>query len=148
MPSPILQLPIGIVQTVTGSIAVANNAYANVADKLDLDNGTNNALMANFEITPVFGAAPVAGALQLYAVDWSLDGVTGGPAPSATMQPRLVGSFSPRPKASNAATTWVMRLNNVAVTNKTSYYVYNAATGQSVAIGWVLKAQTWSPGTA
>lgn len=146
MSTPILKLNIGSVLTVTAANAVANNAYANTADKLTIDN-TGNALLADFELQATFGVAPVAGAIQLYAVDYSLDGATAGPNPSATMQPRLVGSFDPMPKTSNTATSWRMRLNSIALSNKSDFYLYNNGTAQSLSSGWVLKAQCWSPGT-
>lgn len=146
MPTPILRNNVGSVLSVTAANAVANNAYANAADKLTIDNSTNKALLADFELTPTFAVAPVAGVVQLVAVDYSLDGTTAGPTPAATMLPRLVGSFSPQPQASNAATSWKMSLNNVALSNKTDYYLYNNGTAQSINTGWTLKAQCWAPG--
>lgn len=146
MPTPILRNNVGSVITVTAGNAVANAAYANSADKLTIDNSTNKALLADFELTPTFGTAPVAGVIQLFAVDYTLDGANAGPTPSATMQARLVGSFSPQPLASNSSTSWRMALNNVALSNKADYFIYNNGTAQSISSGWVLKAQCWSPG--
>lgn len=146
MPTPILRNNVGAVVSVTTANAVANNAYAAAADKLTIDNSTNKALLADFELTPTFAAAPVAGVVQLFAVDYSLDGTTAGPTPAATMQPRLVGTFSPQPLAANAAPSWKMALNAVALPNKADYFIYNNGTAQSINTGWVLKAQSWSPG--
>jgi hypothetical protein len=147
MPTPILRDLIGAVQTLTAANAIANNAYANAADKFIIDN-TGLALLADFSLSPVFAVAPVAGVIQLFAVDWSLDATpVAGPTPSATMQPRLIGSFDPQPKASSTATTWIMQLNAVALSAKTDFFLYNNGTGQSINTGWVLKAQLWSPGT-
>ncbi len=146
MPTPILRNNVGTVLSVTAANAVANAAYAAAADKLTIDNSTNKALLADFELTPTFAVAPVAGVVQLFAVDYSLDGVTAGPTPAGTMQPRLVGSFSPQPAAGNAATSWKMMLNTVALSNKADYFIYNNGTAQSINVGWVLKAQCWSPG--
>lgn len=147
MPTPLLRDLIGSVLTVTAANAIANNAYANSADKLTIDNSTNLALLADFDLSGTFASAPVAGVIQLYAVDYSLDGATAGPTPAATMQPRLCGSFSPQPQASNASTSWRMRLNAIALTGKTDFFLYNNGTGVSLNSGWVLKAQSWSPGT-
>lgn len=147
MPTPILRNLIGSVITVTAANTVANNGYANSADKLTIDNATNLALLADFDLTGTFATAPVGGVIQLLAVDWSLDGATAGPAPASTMLARLVGTFSPQPQASNASTSWCMRLNAIPLTNKTDFYLYNNGTGFSLNSGWVLKAQCWSPGT-
>lgn len=149
MPTPILRDLIGSILNVTASNAVANNAYSVSADKLQIDNATNLALLADFEIDLTFATAPVGGVIQLFAMDYSLDGTTApAPAtPSTTVQGRFVGSFSPQPLASNAVTTWVMRLNSVPLTRKTDFYILNNGTGFNVNTGWVLKAQCWSPGT-
>lgn len=144
----ILRQNVGSVLSVTSANAVANNAYSNSADKLTIDNGTNKALVADFELVCTFAAAPVAGSVVLVAVDYSLDGATAGPTPSATMRPRVVGAFSPQPLASNSSTSWTMRIPGpVAITNKTDYYVLNSGTSQSINTGSVLKAQCWTPGT-
>lgn len=147
MPTPLLRDLIGSVVTVTGANAVANNGYANSADKLTIDNATNLALLADFDLSGPFATAPVGGVMQLLAVDYSLDGATAGPAPASTMTARLVGSFSPQPNTSNASTSWRMRLNAIPLTNKTDFYLFNNGTGFSLSSGWVLKAQCWSPGT-
>ena len=147
MPTPILRDLVGAVATVTGANAIASGAYGAAADKLTIDNTTAAALLVDFDLAATFGTAPVAGVLQLMAVDYSLDGATAGPAPSSAMQPRLVGSFSPQPQTGNAAVTWRMRLNAVALTGKTDFYLFNNGTAQSLNSGWVLKAQCWSPGT-
>jgi hypothetical protein len=142
----ILRTLVGGVQTLTAANSIGNNAYANVADKFTVDN-TGLALLADFALTLVFATAPVLGSVQLFAVDWSLDATpVTGPTPSATVQPRFVGSFSPTPLAANALTSWVMRLNSVPVTAKTDFYVLNNATGQTINTSWVLKTQLWSPG--
>lgn len=80
------------------------------------------------------------------AVDYSIDGTTAGPAPLTSMLGRFVGSFSPAPSTANAATSWRMSLNSVALSNKCDYYLFNAATGQSLSSGSVLRAQCWTPG--
>lgn len=145
MPTPILRNNVGATVAVTAANAVANNAYANAADKLRIQN-TGNALLADFRLTSAtFATAPVAGVLHLLAVDRDFAG-NSGPAPSATMMGRLVGSFSPQPQASNAATTWVMALNSVALSADADYWLYNNGTGVSLNSGWVLTAQPWSPG--
>lgn len=146
MPTPILHNVIGSNITVTAANAVANNAYANSADKLTINN-TGLALLADFRLTSVaFATAPVTGALQLFAVDRDFAG-NAGPTPASTNSPRFVGSFSPSPNTGNAATGWVMSLNAVALTPYTDYWLYNNGTAQSLNSGWVLTAQLWSPGT-
>lgn len=147
MPTPLLRDLIGSVITVTSANALPNNGYANSADKLVIDNATNLALLADFDLTGTFATAPVGGVIQLFAVDYSLDGATAGPTPASTMAARLIGSFSPQPQASNASTSWQMRLNAVPLTAKTDFYLFNNATACSLNSGWVLKAQCWSPGT-
>ncbi|MGZ8220787.1 MAG: hypothetical protein ACXWT0_03975, partial [Methylobacter sp.] len=133
--------------TVTGANAIANLAYANVADKMVIDRASNLGLLVDFTLDLTFATAPVKGAIQLVAVDWSLDGTpVEGPTPSATMLPRLVSTFDPRPLASNAATSWIMSLPKISLGRKTSFYLYNNDTGQQVSSGWVLKAQVWTPG--
>ena len=147
MPTPLLRDLIGAVITVTAANAIANNAYANSADKLQIDNTANLALLADFRLTSVvFATAPVGGVLQLVAVDRDLAN-NAGPTPSATLLGRFVGSFNPQPAASNASTGWIMAINSVALTANTDYWLYNNGTAFSLNSGWVLKAQCWSPGT-
>ena len=142
----ILRQEVGSELSVTAANSVATAAYANSADALRINNGTNKALLADFRLTSVtFATAPVSGAIQLYAVDRDFAG-NAGPAPSATMRGRLVGSFDPQPAASNASTGWVMSLNNVAISEDADYWIYNG-TGYTLNSGWVLKAQCWTPGT-
>ena len=142
----ILRNLIGVVLSVTTGNAIASAAYAVAADRLTIDNSTAKALLVDFELQVSFGTAPTAGAIMLIAVDYSLDGATAGPAPTSAMLGRVVGSFSPSPNTGNAATTWRMTLNSVALANKTDFYLYNAATGQTLSAGSVLRAQCWSPG--
>lgn len=142
----ILRNNIGSVLSVTTANAIASAAYAVSADKLTIDNRTNKALLVDFELQATFGAAPVAGAIVLIAVNYSLDGTTAGPAPTAAMMGRVVGAFSPSPNTGNGATTWRMALNRVALDSMTDYYLYNADTGQSLSAGSILRAQCWSPG--
>lgn len=142
----ILRNNVGSVLSVTTANAIASAAYAVSADKLTIDNSTNNALMVDFELQATFATAPVTGAISLIAVDYSLDGSTAGPAPTSSMLGRFVGSFSPAPSTSNASTSWRMSLNSVALANKTDFYLYNAATGQSLSSGSILRAQCWTPG--
>ncbi len=146
MPTPILRNNVGTERSVTSANAVASGAYSNSADKLLIDNTTDLALLADFEFQPTFASAPVAGVVQLMAVDYALDNTTAGPAASASMVPRLVGTFSPQPRSGNASTTWRMRLNAVPVTRKTDFYVFNNGTAVSINTGSVLRARLWSPG--
>lgn len=145
MPTPILRQLVGV--PVTGAGAIVSGGYSAAADKLTLDNASGAALLADFDLVAAFGVAPVTGAVQLMAVDWSLDGASAGPAPAASMMPRLVGAFSPQPQAGNASTTWRMRINAVALTRKTDFYLLNNGTAQQISAGWTLTAQPWTPGT-
>lgn len=149
MGTPIVRNNVGSAVAVTSANAVASNAYANVADRLRIttsSGGNLGALLADFRLTSVtFGAAPTAGAIQLYAVDRDGSG-TAGPTPASTILPRLVGTFSPQPNTGNASTGWIMALNNVPLSPDCDYYLYNNGTGQSLSAGWVLTAQPWSPG--
>lgn len=142
----ILRNTIGSVLSVTTASAIASAAYAGSADKLTIDNSSNKALLVDFELQATFGAAPTTGAIMLIAVDYSLDGATAGPAPVSSMLGRVVGSFSPAPSTGNSSTSWRMSLNSVPLANKTDYYLYNAATGQPLSSGSILRAQCWSPG--
>lgn len=150
MTTPILRGNIGSVFSVTAGNAVASGSYSVSGDKLAIDNTTNLALLADFELVlgSAFGAAPTAGAWQLVAVDYDLSGSNAGPTPSSTTPlPRFCGTFTPQPNTGSTSTTWKMRLNSVPLTAKTDYYIYNNGTGQTLATAWVLKAQCWSPGT-
>jgi len=144
MTAPILRNNVGSAVTVTTANAIANNAYANSADKLRINN-TGNALLADFRLTGVtFAAAPVAGAVQLIAVDRDFSG-NAGPTPSASMLGRIY-PFSPQPSTSNASTGWVMSCNSVPLSADCDYWLYNNGTAQQIAAGCVLTAQPWSPG--
>lgn len=130
--------------------AVANNAYSNSADAIRIhpsrtDGSEQGALLADFRLTSVvFASAPVAGALQLVAVDRDLSG-NQGPTPSSTMRPRLIGSFSPQPQASNASTGWIMAINAVPLSPDADYWIYNNNTNVSLS-DCIITAQCWSPG--
>lgn len=138
---------IGPIFTVKTTTPIPNAAYAVAGDKLTIDNTVNKALSVDFEVDgAAFSAAPTGGSITLVAVDWSLDGTTPGPVPSAGVLGREVGSFSPTPAASNTSTGWSMSLSSVDLGNKVDFYLFNHATGQCLAAGAVLKAQCWSRG--
>lgn len=144
MSTPIIRNNIGSAITVTTANAIANNAYANSADKLRIQN-TGGALLADFRLTGVvFAAAPVAGSVQLVAIDRDLAG-NAGPAPSASMLGHAY-KFSPQPSTGNSATGWVMAINNVSLSADADYWLYVNGTAQQLAAGCVLSAQCWSPG--
>ena len=146
MPTPLLRDVIGSNIVVTAVNAVANNAYANSADKLQINN-TGLALLADFRLTSVtFATAPVGGALQLFAVDRDFSG-NAGPTPAGTLLARYVGTFTPSPTTSNASTGWIMGINSVPLSANTDFWLYNNGTAFSLNSGWVLTAQLWSPGT-
>lgn len=141
----ILRTTVGSAFTVTAANAIANNAYSNAADKLAINN-TGNALLADFRLTSAtFATAPVGGSLQLIQVDRDLAG-NAGPTPASTMLGKVVGTFTPQPGASNAATSWVMGIDSVPLTAYADYWIFNNSTGYSLNSGWILSAQAWSPG--
>lgn len=144
MPTPIIRNAIGTEITVTTTVAIASNAYSNAADKLRIQN-TGGALLADFRLTGVvFAAAPVAGSVQLVAVDRDLAG-NAGPAPSAALLGRAY-KFSPQPAAGNSSTGWIMAINNVQLSADADYWLYVNGTAQQLAAGCALSAQCWSPG--
>lgn len=144
MTAPILRNAIGSAIAVTTANAIANNAYANSADKLRINN-TGNALLADFRLTGVvFAAAPVIGAVLLVAVDRDFAG-NPGPAPTASLLGRVY-AFSPTPSTSNASTGWVMSCNSVPLSPDCDYWLLNNGTAQQIAAGCTLTAQPWSPG--
>ena len=140
----ILRNNVGTVLSQTLTSGVANNAYS--TESLTVDNTTNKALLADFELAVVYAIAPVAGALQLIEVDYALDNITAGPTPSATMLGRVVGTFSPMATTSNTATSWSATCKAVPIAQKSKYYVFNNATGQALSATAALKAQCWTPG--
>lgn len=153
MPTPVTRQTVGPAVSITGANAIASAAYAVAADALRLvtSSGPNaGALLADFRLTrasgAMFGAAPTAGTVQLIAVPRAFDG-TPGPAPSASMLGRVVGTFSPSPATGNAATGWVMSIDSVPLPPDCDFFLFNNATGQSLSAGWTLTAQPWSPGT-
>jgi hypothetical protein len=145
---------IGSLFTKTGANTIATNAYSNIADVLTIstiNDGSSNialgALLCDFGLNLTYATAPVAGAIVLVAADWSLEASPLQPAaPATTMITRYVGTFDKQPQASNAVLTWKARLNAIPLTQKTDFYLLNAATGQTISASWVLTAQAWSPG--
>lgn len=129
--------------TVSGTLgAVANNAYSG---GLRINN-TGLALAADFRLTAAtFATAPTTGALVLVAVDRDNSG-NAGPTPSSSMVPRYVGTFDPQPSTGNATTSWVMGIDGVSLTTDADYYVYNAATGQTLNAGASLAANLFNIG--
>lgn len=142
-----LRQNVGSVISVTHGSSITNNSYSASGDKLTIDNAANKAFLADFELQATFSTAPTLGAVVLVAVDYALNNTLAGPAPSATMRPRIVGTFSPSAISSNTQTSWCMRINAVPLTTKTDFYVLNNATGQTISSGAVLSAQVWTPGT-
>lgn len=148
MATAFTRVNVGSVFSVTAANAVASGSYSVSGDKLTIDNTTNLALLADFELVlgGSFSAAPTAGVLSLFAVDWDLGNSNAGPAPTSTSpMPRFCGNFSPTPQTGNTATTWKMTTNAIPLADKTDYYIQNTS-GQSLVTGWSLKAQCWSPG--
>ncbi|MGZ8172563.1 MAG: hypothetical protein ACXWT0_01545, partial [Methylobacter sp.] len=61
MSTLIVPLNVGSVITVTGANAIANLAYANVADKMVIDRASNLGLLVDFTLDLTFATAPVKG---------------------------------------------------------------------------------------
>ena len=141
----ILRNAIGSVLSVTTANAINSAAYAVAADKLTIDNSTNKALLADFELQVTFGTQPTAGSVMLVAVDYSLDGATAGPPPLASMLGRVY-PMTPSFATGNTVTAMCLSCNSVPLPNKADFYLFNNATGQTIPAGSVLRAQCWSPG--
>lgn len=144
------QIPVGTDTTRTISTQIGSGAYAAQVDCLTVDNGDGAAMCVDFElIHPTTGTAPVAGSLQLVAVDWPMDGSAQPPAPSAGLLGQSVGKFSPSFASTNTVKPPVFSLPRVPLRKgKTDYYLFNSNTGQPILAGAVLRARKWSPGTA
>lgn len=149
MPTPIIRNS-GTNLTKTAANAVANNAYANSADALRIQQSALSVaglLLADFRLASVtFAVAPVTGSLQLVIVDRDAAGNI-GPTPVSTLIPGRVYTLGPLPNTSNALTGWIMGVNNVPLAPDQDVWLFNNGTGQSLNSGWVLTAMPWSPGT-
>jgi len=149
MTTPIVRINAAANITVTSANSVANNAFANSADVMRLQQSAMSiaALLADFRLTSVtFATAPVGGLVQLVLVDRKFDG-TQGPTPASTLMPNRIYTFSPVPLASNASTGWTMGIDGVPLTADQDAWLYNNGTAYTLNSGWVLTAQPWSPGT-
>ncbi len=135
-------------KTTANAIASGSPTYAVFADAMTIDNSTNRALMVEFEVDLTFGAAPVAGSVQLYKMDWDIAGANQPPAPGTTLIPQFVGSLSPQFTTGNTVLTFKLRSGPIALKpGKSDFYLANNATGQSISSGAVITAQVYSPGT-
>ena len=150
MATPIIRTVTGTALTKTGANAIANNAYANSADALRIQQSalsTPGLLLADFRLTSVtFATAPVAGCIQIAKIPRDASG-NQGPTPSATLIPSQIYTLSPIPAASNALTGWIMSYDSVPLDADADYWLYNNGTSYSLNSGWVLTAVPWSPGT-
>jgi hypothetical protein len=150
MPTPIIRSVQGTALTRTFANAVANNAYANSADALRIQQSalsTPGLLLADFRLTSVtFATAPVGGVLQLAKVPRDAAGNI-GPTPAATLVPTQMWTFGPTPAASNASTGWIMSIDSVPLDADADYWLYNNGTAFTLNSGCILTAVPWSPGT-
>ena len=150
MATPIIRTVTGTAVTKTGANAIANNAYANSADALRIQQSalsTPGLLLADFRLTSVtFATAPVGGVLQLAKIPRDASGNI-GPTPSATLVPTQIWTLGPIPAASNASTGWIMSVDSVPLDADADYWLFNNGTAYSLNSGWVLTATPWSPGT-
>ncbi|WP_153117385.1 hypothetical protein [Rhodocyclus tenuis] len=148
MATPVAQIHIGALVERIIATQIASGAYAAQADCLTVDNSDGLALLADFELThPTTGAAPVAGSIQIVAVDWSLDGATQPPAPFAGLLGTPVGALAPSFGSTNTVKPPVFSRPRVPLRKgKTDYYLFNAGTGQPILAGAVFRARKWSPG--
>lgn len=133
---------IGSAVTLTTGASIASNAYSATSSRLQ---NTEGAPVADFTVENVtFAAAPVAGAIRLAIVDRDTSG-TQGPTPSASIVPRTY-PFDPQPATGNTSTGWVMSCNRVPISPDCDFWLYNAATGQSLNSGAVVTAQRYGYG--
>ena len=150
MATPIIRSVTGTAIARTFANAVASAAYANIADALRIQMSvlsTPGLLLADFRLTGVvFSAAPVTGSIQLAKIPRDAAG-TQGPTPSASLVPTQVYTFGPTPAAANALTGWIMSIDSVPLDADADYWVFNNGTGASMALGMILTAVPWSPGT-
>ena len=131
--------------TLTQAIAsTASNAYSAAALRVQQSAVSSpGAIVGDFRLTGgTWGGTPAAGSsIQLVAVDRTFGG-TIGPTPGANFVPRICGTFSPQELSS----TWgTMSLNNVPLSPDADYYLYNNATGQTIAC--TMECSPWYYGT-
>lgn len=136
------RVDIGSAVTLTTGASIASNAYSAAGQRLQNAEG---APVADFTLTSVaFATAPVAGAIRLAIVDRDTSG-NAGPTPSAALVPRTYG-FDPQPSTGNSSTGWIMSCNRVPISPDSDFWLYNAATGQSLNSGAVCTAQRYGYG--
>lgn len=91
---------------------------------------------ATITLTATFAVAPTEGAvLALYARNLLVDGVNSADVPETTRAPRVVGYFP----VNNVTTLQAFELIVYDMPRKAEYYLHNAATGQAVSAGWVMR---------
>lgn len=133
---------IGTAVTLTTGASITSNAYSSAGQRLQ---NTEGAPAADFILTSVtFGTAPVAGAIRLAIVDRDTSG-NQGPTPSAAIVPKTY-PFDPQPSTGNTSTGWIMSCSRVPIPADCDFWLYNAATGQSVNSGAVCTAQRYGFG--
>lgn len=136
------RINIGSAVTLTTGASIASAAYSAAGQRLQ---NTEGAPVADFTLTGVtFAAAPVAGAIRLAIVDRDTSG-NAGPTPSAALVPRTY-VFDPRSSTGNGSTGWIMSCLRVPISPDCDFWLYNAATGQSLNSGAVCTAQRYGYG--
>ncbi len=126
--------------------AIANNALVQ-ADDADYVLATDaaNYPHAKFVIRVAFGTAPTENTvLALYARPKNLDGANHAEVPETTRPTRYIGSFV----VNNVTTTQTIELYAFDVPWDAAYYLHNAATGQTVSVGWTMKVIPFTYTTA
>lgn len=118
--------------------SIANNAIG-VADDASYDAAVEGDWLADaeFVLTATFGVAPTEStALALYAQPLNIEGANDSEAPETARPTRFIGSFI----VNNVTTAQYMTLIGRNVPKLATYYLHNAGTGQTLSVGWVLKA--------
>lgn len=118
--------------------SIASGAVG-VADDLVPYTSTNTGDFpdAVFSLTCAFGGTPQAGTvISLFIRPHNIDGAADQPAPSATYQHMLVGSFMH--DGTSASQTLYCEARDLPKEGQA--YLLNNTTGQTLSAGWVLKA--------
>jgi hypothetical protein len=117
--------------------AVASGAVGQSTTPYDLVANGSSYPDATFALTCTFGGAPVENSVITLCAQ--LLGVDGGSkntlAPEPSRLGRVIGNFV----VDNIATEQTIALDAYDLPRNASYWLYNNATGQSLAVGWVLK---------
>ena len=151
MATPIIRSVTGTAIARTFANAVASAAFANSADAVRVQQSalsTPGLLLADVRLTSVaFGVAPIAGSVQLAVIPRDAAGNIGPTPTAAGIVPSKIYTFGPLIGASNTGLGWIMSIDSIPLNADSDFWLYNNATGQSIALGCVLTITPWSPGS-